>query len=363
MTKGEAMKITRLLEFALLTFSISVGAATPVYRIAEFPHEVNGLYWETPQGINDNKQLVGTVLNGETYDAYFWDATTGSRVKLPRLAYTTFIDRSCVAHDISNKGKVVGHCGAEGGRKGIAVVWNDGVAKALQRFPGQIQSFAQAINGNGQIAGYFTGVGTTAGRWIAGDALELGLPQGAEKSSYSHDINDQGNIVGFFADAAADPVLWRAYVFKPATGVYTFLHTRTSGFAIRTAAAINNVGRIVGEDAGRAVAWNKDTLNVRVLPFPTSDGICCSAALDINDRDEVIGWGEPVQKGERDLYLVKASVVYRLKHLLTPENPVSSCVKFDTFSAVLNNNGVIVSSGTNQCTGVSNIYILTPKTT
>src|SRR5215217_2957952 len=125
------MKIESLiLGFSLLTFSISVSAAPPVYRIAEFPHEVDGLYWETPQGINDNKQLVGTVLNGETYDAYFWDATTGSRVMLPRLAYTTFIVRSCVAHGINNKGKVVGHCGAEGRRKGVAVFWKDGVAKA-----------------------------------------------------------------------------------------------------------------------------------------------------------------------------------------------------------------------------------------
>ena len=361
------------LGFALLAFSISVGAAPTVYRIAEFPRAIDGLYLQAPEGINDNNQVVGSTLTCRqsddcTYDAYIWDVSKGLRVKLPRLAYTTFKGQPCAAHAINNKGRVVGHCGAEGGRPGIAVFWKDGVARALARFPDQTKGFAQAINESGQIAGRYTGAGSVAVRWIPGDASELGLPRGAFKRSYALDINDQGKIVGYFEDTSGEPNLARTYVFKPATGVYTFLPARTSGFSTRSAFAINSVGRIVGEDAGRAVAWNKSTLALKVLPIPSGNGICCSAAFDINDRDEVLGWGDPADGSDRDLYLVKGtSEVYRLKDLLSPEDPVSGCVKFNpinsslTRSAVINNDGVIAASGVNLCTGVGNIYILTPE--
>ncbi len=143
---------------------------------------------------------------------------------------------------------------------------------------GNNQVYPCAINNAGQVVGYYRrgGTGTTSQlfTWLKGS---FSYPLGSDGESV--DINDSGEIAG--GDRL--PAVWR-------DGIAVFLEI-PDGEQYGTAAAINNVGQVVGSvreslhGPSRAVLW-EDGAAVELSNLEGSDR---SRAVGINERGQIIG--------------------------------------------------------------------------
>ncbi|MBW4686891.1 MAG: DUF3466 family protein [Komarekiella atlantica HA4396-MV6] len=154
---------------------------------------------------------------------------------------------------------------------------------------------ANGLNDAGQVVGQFytTDKGNRAFVWSKSSGItDIGtLPGGS--SSVANDINDVGQVVGRSSSSNGD----RAFVWSKSSGM-TDLGT-LGGSSV--ANAINNAGQVVGssnlgltEDSppptSRAFLWNKSTGMTNLGTLSGNDEYDYSAALDINDSGQVVGY-------------------------------------------------------------------------
>jgi probable HAF family extracellular repeat protein len=166
-----------------------------------------------------------------------------------------------LAQDVNDAGWVAGAATSQPG-KGLyepgtsAVLWKDGQVKALGSLGGDV-SAALGINEAGWVVGGATtvagqeygGLGTHAFIWRDEVLYDLGTPSGADVS-VANDVNKKGETVGFGGDPeplyptnAQQALLWEA------DGNLVMLNDTIdsdSGWALLTAIAINDGGRIAG---------------------------------------------------------------------------------------------------------------------
>ena len=230
--------------------------------------------------------------------------------------------QSAHANDVNEAGQVVGYAGNR------AFIWQNGVLTALPTLGGTA-GMAEAINGNGQIAGTSTlTTPPTGGRavlWDNGGITNLTPALGQGETSSANGINDTGEIVGTMNST---PFIWRNGVITPlgdlgGGGPGTAFDINNAGQAVGSsytgqtphaflwengvmtdlgvlpgdedsgASAINNVGQIVGS-SGRTDPDTYETFYrpfiyengvMRPVPVPSSD----SFGGDINDAGVVVG--------------------------------------------------------------------------
>lgn len=121
------------------------------------------------------------------------------------------------------------------------------------------------------------GINASAMAAVMYDVTELGSL--GEPFSYAYDINDRGEVVGYFGD-----YLNRAFLWKSSTGINDL--GTLPGKDNSVANGINNAGKVVGYSDNRAFLWNRNTGMVDLGTLPNQSS---SEAIAINNQDQVVG--------------------------------------------------------------------------
>ncbi len=199
-------------------------------------------------------------------------------------------------NDINEQGEMVGFQFDQGRTRGVLL--RDGMVIDLGDLMGgaSMQTIAVAINELTQITGHSTvpdpsgqRVGLSRGfLWEAGQIRDLGIDPNVRPGDIGNvlpsDINDRGEIVGTTTAVSTEnvfssrPFLWKA-------GRTTFLELPACPTPNGSALAINENGVIVGSLEFRAAIWRSGEVMVLEPTQPLAFG----EAVDVNDRDEVIG--------------------------------------------------------------------------
>lgn len=264
--------------FATATFAIpgpATAAVTYTYTtlLSLGGPQGNGTGW----AINNQGHVVGGSMpaTDPMYMPTLWP-TPGTPVALGLLSHQPAL---AVAYGLNNRGQAVGSDAF-----GRAILWNGTQATELPSLGGS-SSEAMAINDAGQVAGWSfssPSSGLQATLWQNGQPINLGTLGG--RSSWATDINSSGQIAGA-ADRAfgSRAVLWT-------NGVARDLGTWHGHASF--AQGLNDTGHVVGHDvddqgASHAFWWNGSTMS---LLTPLEGDGAWSAAADINNRDQVVGY-------------------------------------------------------------------------
>lgn len=237
--------------------------------------------------VNASGQVVGTSPADEYGgpSRAFLYQSDGKRRDLGTLG-----GRSSIAYDINDLGQVVGEADLGGGVQ-RAFLWEQGKMRDLGTLGGS-QSYARAVNESGQVVGWTENrrYETCAFVWEAGKMREL--QRGAEnRAAYAIAVNDLGHAVGKVenAEGVTHAALWDR------RGRLALLDLESS---IRSEAnAINNQAEVVGtaevtQKKPVAFLWhNRHFYDLNTL-IPANSGWRLVNAQAINDRGEIIGWGE-----------------------------------------------------------------------
>jgi uncharacterized membrane protein len=319
----------------------------------------------------------------------------GPVVELPTLG-----GADAAAEDINDLGQIAGWSV----RVGVAVeatVWNDRVPGGLG-FPADMRfSFANAINNDGEVAGY-SELGTVPGQpgnfqtatfWGTGIVIDIGTSTGFT-SSIAYDINDNG-VVALQADHPGPVGVTAGWVWDLARGATpagaNLLYRRGGnrgindlndivGFgavrfdggqailarfngtgwdvgveigpqAVRfsaTASAISDSGMVVGQagddgvHAFEAVSYTLDPARP-VIWLDTLDDFEDSNALDVNSSGVITGYALRFIDGasEQRAVVWVDEQIYDLNHLLRPNSNFRILVS----ATGVNENGDVVGYG------------------
>jgi probable HAF family extracellular repeat protein len=194
---------------------------------------------------------------------------------------------------------------------------------------------ATAINDVGHVVGHSaTAEGAThAFLWQSGTMTDLGSLSGGGGDSYATGINNLDQVVGYSttADGTAHAVLWQS-------GTMTDMNSlipAESGWVLRVATAINEVGQIVGWGAKggqpRAFRWQSGT----VTDLGTLGGD--SSASAINDLGQVVGYSITAE-GAAHAFLWQSGAMTDLGTLSTTGG--------DSYATGINNLGQVVGYST-----------------
>ncbi len=228
------------------------------------------------EGINNKSEIVGTAFGVFNPTGFYWKdgqlRSLGSRV----------------AHDINERGQIVGEDESCGAAFCPAVLWEpDGRVRSLEDLPGGVNwARARAINDRGEIVGDADGTApdVEAVSW-QGVTVEPLEPRGTE--GFAFDVNNRGQIVGSVglrSTGGRRAVIWQDHelmVLPSRIG-----QEQDPGGELSAARAINEHGVIVGS---RATIWQEGgvaDLN-ELLCEPLPRGMPLGRANDINERGEI----------------------------------------------------------------------------
>jgi len=194
-------------------------------------------------------------------------------VQLPQLPGG--VGTSAIA--INDHGEIAGTAGTASGSP-HAVLWSHGAVMDLGILPISTQSSALSINNRGQVVGYGDSpTGQHAILWDHGAIIDLG-PLEPGGSGLARHINNRGQVVGEGEDAvfgSTHAVVWQnSAVIDLGQGV---------------AFTNNDRGEVVGLlTFDGAFVWR----NGRTRLLGTLPGGGFSAANDINQRGQIVGWAD-----------------------------------------------------------------------
>jgi probable HAF family extracellular repeat protein len=185
-------------------------------------------------GVNNRGQVVGYSTGANGVHAFVWTKQGGMQ-RLPGLKTSDYTQ----ALGINDLGDVVGVSGAH------AALWiRDEAAVDLGTLPGDMSSFADAINNHDQVVGVSTKSHRTHGFfWSKSTGMrDIGVLPGGNDDSVALGINDAGQVVGQAGDGEGDRgILWT--VDQGLQDLNAFLSS-DSDVHVVCAFAINNHGQI-----------------------------------------------------------------------------------------------------------------------
>ena len=227
---------------------------------------------------------------------------------------------------INNSGLVSGFHGVTGGFR-HAAIWANGVRTDLGTLPGGLHSMLQwpGLNDSGQAVGisrigvadslgefwscsaFLPGAGTICHAFFWENSVMIQLPTLGGTNGFAADLNNSGQAVGWAETAEFDgsctgvqKLGFKAVLWEPKNGSKRALEP-LSAHSASAATALNDRGEVVGisgecdQAVGRksaidAVKW--DHLG-RITQLDNLGGDYWHTPMDINDRGEVVGFGNP----------------------------------------------------------------------
>ncbi|MHC4415256.1 MAG: DUF3466 family protein [Planctomycetota bacterium] len=271
-------------------------------------------------GENEAGDVVGYYFQCDIgpHRAFMWTEESGT-VALPLAPSFSASE----AWDINGQGGIVGHMKLADIDLWHAALWQGGDVFDLGTLPGGNYSEAFAINDRGQVVGESGNSVTGPIRafvWQDGVMQDLKLPLGP--NSAAADINEKGQVVGWMGQSFG--IDSHAFIWQD--GEVTDLGVIPGGFTAR-GRAVNSEGHVAGSGRipakgvrlgiQRAFFWDGEQMvNLGTLP-----PYARSAAVGINDNDEVVGWvccpdGNP---NITDGFIWKNGVMTALNDLIPPE--------------------------------------------
>ena len=243
-------------------------------------------YWASAAyRINDAGWIVGEADGGDD-DGYvravIWH--DGGIINLGTLSDHNHSQ----GRGINNLGQAVGWSWYASTRAVIgpphAFLWDDGVMIGLGALEPNEASQAFGINDYTQVVGWSstTSSGWHAFLWEDGGMIDLGT---LGTDSVAYDINNNGDVVGWSEPSEND------------RRACAWIDGALIDLGPDTAYAINDLAQIVGAAGGRAALWEETSpgqwesvdLNDRL---PSGSAWTLYTARDINDRGQIVGWGE-----------------------------------------------------------------------
>ena len=289
----------------LLTSPIVAFTKDPDYALVQLP---GGMGY--PLAINERGQIVG-FLDPYIFHAVIWE--DGSVIPL--------FPPTSTAHDINNRGQVVGVAG------GVNVLWDHGTMIDL----GEITP--DAINDRGQIVGFIRTANVLeihAALWENGTIVDLGVLPG-DSSSFAAAINNRGVIIGTSSSGARGRAfIWDKGIMSELPGL--------DGEDTR-ALDINNRGQVVGYSGVRPVMWENDIPS----PLETLPNSISGAAVAINNNGDIVGRLVVVQKKGPEGFAGHVPVIWENgKPVALPMFPPSLSFPNDYYPTDINNSGTII---------------------
>jgi probable HAF family extracellular repeat protein len=252
---------------------------------------VLGIYGSWATDINNSSQVVGLAPQSPLPAAFIWDNVAGYQY-LGTLPGGT----DSAAEGINNLGQVVGYSNSAE-TEARAFVWDKtgGMQSLGTLYSTDTQSFAVDINNLGAVVGFS---GTEFWRsfiWTSNiGMLDLGIPRDYT-SIRAEAINDEGMVAGYVLSGHSESSS-RAFLWTNQQAL-RLLRTLKNGSAHR-AHAINNRGQIVGSGASsngpsdsRALLWFQGQLSDLNTLLPADSGWILRSATGINDLGQIVGIG------------------------------------------------------------------------
>lgn len=227
---------------------------------------------------------------------------------------------------VTNLGWVSGFTGTSNGSR-QAALWRNGVREIVGPLPGGAHSMLQwpGMNDSGQIVGisrigvadslgelwscsaFLPGAGNICHAFFWENGTITQLPTLGGTNGFGADINNRGQAVGWAETAVFDgsctgaqKLGFKAVLWEPKKGTRRALEPLT-GHSASAATAINERGQAVGisgecdQSVGRKSAINAVMWDQNGVPAPLPDlgGDYWHTPMALNDRGEVVGFGNP----------------------------------------------------------------------
>ena len=307
-------------------------------------------------GINTAGQIVGqSYSSGGVTHAFLWQppaaaGTSGTMIDLGTL--DPLGGGASWANGINGSGQVVGYSTSGGAVSPVyAFLWQNGTMTNLATLGGSGNpgSVATAINDSGQVVGY-TNTPTGNGQaflWQNGTMTNLGslAPSlGTLAASQAMAINKAGQVVGqsVSGSGASHAFLWQNGTMSD-LGTLTDLGTPTLGNGnYSEAVAINSAGQVAGwsttNNLSHAFLWQNGTMT----DLGTLGG-SYSQATGINSAGQVVGYSTTTGEGAQDAFVWQSGRMTDLNSLLA----VGSGWVLSEATGI-NDSGEIVGDGTHN---------------
>ena len=219
-------------------------------------------------GLNSNGQVVGGL--GAT--AFFLTNGGNTVITIPSVTSTTSAE---VAFGINDKGTIVGQYTDSTTRNSPGFVLAKGSFTTLNPVANDFQVFAQGINNNGQVVGFYNTDGVHDHGFLFNTNTSsytlLGDPNVANLLFTQFlGINDHNEAVGYYQTNDGSQ---HGFLFNIGTGMYTFAddpNAATSGLSITQITGISNSGEIAGFYVDAQSGLQRGFVATGSVPEPSS---------------------------------------------------------------------------------------------